>query len=333
VSILAVVVSFALLLVVTPAAQAVPSCPGADGAVESIGKQKAAEAVMCLINAERVASGVGALAPDSRLSLAARWHADDMVARNYFSHDAPPPSPHGDNSVARARNAGFPYDGDESENLVETTGLEVGGSKDPQRASNYSSTPREVFAIWLESPGHCYTMLLDVYTLQGVGLARRPNNRWVWALEVGNLAWVMEEPSQPNCGYNRKPTVTPLDPGLPGEKKVLTETSPRPKHCAKPRLAGVKPRRHGKVLRVAGAVGGAQRYMACLASSSGQSRSQVLKVRVVARQPHAKKRVHTVRVNGKGRLTATLRLAKAQSGSVTVSIPGVKYSAQWFAFR
>lgn len=42
-----------------------------------------------LINEERVAAGLAALAPDLELSLVARRHSTDMFTRGYFAHDTP----------------------------------------------------------------------------------------------------------------------------------------------------------------------------------------------------------------------------------------------------
>ncbi|MGI9168103.1 MAG: CvpA family protein [Pyrinomonadaceae bacterium] len=42
-----------------------------------------------LINKERIAAGLGALAPDPELTEVARRHSVDMFARGYFAHDTP----------------------------------------------------------------------------------------------------------------------------------------------------------------------------------------------------------------------------------------------------
>ena len=42
-----------------------------------------------LVNKERVAAGLGALAPDPELTEVARRHSADMFARGYFAHDTP----------------------------------------------------------------------------------------------------------------------------------------------------------------------------------------------------------------------------------------------------
>lgn len=42
-----------------------------------------------LVNKERIAAGLGALAPDPELTEVARRHSADMFARGYFAHDTP----------------------------------------------------------------------------------------------------------------------------------------------------------------------------------------------------------------------------------------------------
>src|SRR5687768_13831970 len=40
-----------------------------------------------LLNADRTAAGLPTLTPDPRLMDVARWRSEDMVSRNFFSHD------------------------------------------------------------------------------------------------------------------------------------------------------------------------------------------------------------------------------------------------------
>ncbi len=45
--------------------------------------------MLALVNRERVANGLRALAPDPEVTLVARKHSGDMFARGYFAHDTP----------------------------------------------------------------------------------------------------------------------------------------------------------------------------------------------------------------------------------------------------
>ena len=60
-------------------------CAGARTAPAGAG----AGAMVCLINAERRARGLAALASNGKLARAARHHSADMVARGYFGHTSP----------------------------------------------------------------------------------------------------------------------------------------------------------------------------------------------------------------------------------------------------
>jgi hypothetical protein len=105
--------------------------------------------MLCLLNRYRVANGRRALVLDDRLARAARAHALDMVARDYFDHD----TPEGDGPTERAERFGFPSG--VGENIA------------------YSShvTPLSMFEMWRESPGHNQNMLYTSYTVVGIGFA------------------------------------------------------------------------------------------------------------------------------------------------------------------
>ncbi|HEV2776428.1 MAG TPA: CAP domain-containing protein [Solirubrobacteraceae bacterium] len=51
--------------------------------------EQARTATLCLINRERAAHGLPALATDGRLTWAAQLHADDMGRRNFYDHRNP----------------------------------------------------------------------------------------------------------------------------------------------------------------------------------------------------------------------------------------------------
>ncbi len=58
-----------------------------------------------LVNRERVAAGLGSLAPDPELTEVARRHSSDMFARAYFAHD----TPEGRNPFDRMREGGVRF--------------------------------------------------------------------------------------------------------------------------------------------------------------------------------------------------------------------------------
>ena len=99
-------------------------------------------------NAARTARGCPPLAVDGRLAAAAGGHADDMVRRHYFAHDAPD----GTDYQARLRAEGFPPTVATAENI----------------AAGYASA-KTVLADWMSSPGHRATILNCSYTTIGTG--------------------------------------------------------------------------------------------------------------------------------------------------------------------
>lgn len=111
------------------------------------------ELVLCLHNEERVRQGLPALETEPRLQDAAQRHAEDMVARRFFSHD----TPEGLRPEDRALNAGYPTKHYSSgENLAWGTGLEA--------------APVEVVDGWMHSPGHRENILRNAFTQMGVGV-------------------------------------------------------------------------------------------------------------------------------------------------------------------
>ncbi|MCC6646745.1 MAG: CAP domain-containing protein [Polyangiaceae bacterium] len=106
------------------------------------------------------------LTEDVRLRQAARAHAADMGARDYFDHQ----TPEGRTAVDRARAAGYPS-AFVGENI----------------AAGYS-TPEAVVAGWMKSPGHCTNIMDPRYTRLGVGYASRPASsmRDYWVQDFGH---------------------------------------------------------------------------------------------------------------------------------------------------
>src|SRR4051812_48290230 len=106
----AAIASCISMLVAHPASAAqADRCPGSlDVPTSSAEAGAAADAVVCLVNAERTSRGLKPLGRDGDLAQAARRHAADMVRRNYFSHT----SPSGTSFSDRIRAAGYGSPGD-----------------------------------------------------------------------------------------------------------------------------------------------------------------------------------------------------------------------------
>ena len=139
------------------AAEGAGQCPGAlDVPTSQAQLDQAADAVTCLVNAERTSRGLKALKRDGDLAQAARGHSRDMASNQYFDHT----SPDGDSVGDRIRKAGYGKPGDGwkvGENLGWGTG---------ERA-----TPNALVDAWLDSPAHKQNMLTGSYRELGVGVA------------------------------------------------------------------------------------------------------------------------------------------------------------------
>ena len=145
------------LLAPTAGAAQVERCPGSlDVPTSQDGLTNAAQATVCLVNAERTSRGLRPLRRDGDLTQAARKHSADMARRNYFSHVTPGGEDLGD----RIRDAGYGNPGDgwsAGENLGWGTG---------NRA-----TPAALVDAWLASSGHKRNMLKESFRELGVGVA------------------------------------------------------------------------------------------------------------------------------------------------------------------
>lgn len=119
----------------------------------------AEDQVVGIVNAERADAGCGPLKVDDRITAAAQAHAEDMAAKDYFSHD----SQDGRTFDQRIRNAGYPSPG--AENIA------VG-----------ARTADQVMQMWMDSDGHRANILnCDLNTI-GVGLDR---NGFYWVQDFG----------------------------------------------------------------------------------------------------------------------------------------------------
>jgi uncharacterized protein YkwD len=140
----------AVLLALPAGAQARrAACRDAEAPIAASGVERARAAVLCLVNAERAARRLPAVARNPRLTTAAQVQTDDMLAGDFFAHvDLQGRTP-GD----RARAAGFAWAAI-AENIA--TG---------------QSTPSSVMESWMASPEHCRNILSPTVTALGVGAA------------------------------------------------------------------------------------------------------------------------------------------------------------------
>lgn len=104
------------------------------------------------INRRRREAGLASLAPDARLTRAARLHAGNMASRRELSHTLTGATP--STLVSRVADVGYPFSA---------------------VAENIAYGPVSVEPLidgWMRSPGHRENILNTVYTETGVGVAR-----------------------------------------------------------------------------------------------------------------------------------------------------------------
>lgn len=140
--------AFAALVPASAQAQA-PACADADLEVTAATASRAADAVRCLVDAERTARGLSPLGSESRLVTAALGFAQTMVAGGFFDHTGED----GSTPASRVTAAGY---------LWSAVGENIALGQD---------TPREVMTAWMRSAGHCRNVLAPGYTELGVGVA------------------------------------------------------------------------------------------------------------------------------------------------------------------
>lgn len=144
----------------SPAAAAIPSprCAHASASPSQLSTRAAAQALQCLINGVRAQHGLHAVRANGRLRVAARRHADDMAAHDFFAHD----SPAGTTVSSRVKSAGYLGGGVREWWLGEA--LAWG------KAS--AGAPRAILRGLLNSPPHRAILLDPNFRDLGVGVAK-----------------------------------------------------------------------------------------------------------------------------------------------------------------
>jgi uncharacterized protein YkwD len=142
---------------VTPPPVLAGPCPNANLEPNAGDLAQIKQATLCLINKERVARGLAALADNAKLDAAAAHHTNDMIAHNYFEHV----SPGGETPEQRIRATGY---------IPARAGFEIG--ENIATGSTGLDTPAQIVAAWMNSAGHRANILNPNY--QETGLAVTP---------------------------------------------------------------------------------------------------------------------------------------------------------------
>lgn len=114
--------------------------------------------VIRLVNAERAKQGLPALKANWELSRVARMKSQDMINKNYFSHQSP--------------TYGSPF------NMMENFGIKFSSAGENIAKGQQSASA--VMNAWMNSPGHRSNILGTSYTQIGVGLATSKNGTKYW---------------------------------------------------------------------------------------------------------------------------------------------------------
>jgi len=163
-----ILILMALLLGVPASAHA--GCRGADQVPSQLSVEQARDAVRCLINKRRDRREKRKLRQRDSLEAAAQYHADDMAALGYFSHNAPDGSSSFDRAVA------FGY-------LSRGGGGGVGEVIAGGNGGGYD-TPATAVRDWMSSGSHRNVVLSRRFRHVGVGVASAGEGV-LYSVEVG----------------------------------------------------------------------------------------------------------------------------------------------------
>jgi uncharacterized YkwD family protein/spore coat assembly protein SafA len=115
--------------------------------------------VIRLTNVERSKAGLPALATNWELCRVARYKAQDMIDKNYFSHTSP--------------TYGSPF------TMMQTFGLKFSAAA--ENIAYGQRTAQEVVTAWMNSPGHRANILSSSTTQIGVGAAKKSDGTLYWS--------------------------------------------------------------------------------------------------------------------------------------------------------
>ena len=136
---------------------ATSSCPDVTLQPSSSDTERIRASVFCLINRERARNGEAPLRPDEHLRSAAQHHSDDMLAREYFDHEAPG----GETLLDRLHASGYLY----SSRIGYVVGENIAWG------TLSLATPQAIVEAWMASPGHRANILDASFHDTGIGVA------------------------------------------------------------------------------------------------------------------------------------------------------------------
>lgn len=132
----------------TAAAAVHRGCPHADARATRLPRPELRTAVVCLINADRLARHLPALQESARLDEGAQGWTNAMVATGDFTHGSDP--------------------------AARVTAVGVSWSETGENIATGYPTPRRVVSAWMASLDHCRNILDPRYSKVGTGVNRHP---------------------------------------------------------------------------------------------------------------------------------------------------------------
>ena len=226
--------TFAVLIVAAaltaPSAALAADCQGADARPVVDNLPQIAQTTLCLLNAQRVANGLGAVAEQAQLTKASSDYSALMVSKQFFAHVSP------DGSELTDRLTAVGYLGHPGSWIV---------GENIAWGESYLASPAEIVKAWMNSPPHRANILNGDYEEIGLGIA------------VGTPA-----SGNPGATYTtdfgrRRLDDAPVDPGQ-GDITVADAPSapggtPRTQHGTNGRSSGsAAPRTTRRAVRPAG---------------------------------------------------------------------------------
>ena len=164
------------------------------------------QALFTLTNQARASAGLPTLRWDSSLASLARWRSQDMIVRDYFSHQIPPSG----SSVFDEMSArGYCF---------KVAGENIGWNNYPD-----DSATAQIQQMFMNSSGHRANILGSAWDVAGIGAYQGSDGKRMWTVLFAD-----------KCGTTATPAPTPKPTPKPTPRPTA-QTTPRPTATATPR--------------------------------------------------------------------------------------------------
>jgi uncharacterized protein YkwD len=171
--------------------------------------------LIALTNRARASAGLRALKVDPTLTSIARWRSQDMIERDYFSHDIP-----GQGRVFdRLHSIGYCYT---------TAGENIGWNTNPD-----DEATTVIQQMFMDSSAHRANLLGRAYEVIGVGAYKGSGDKKMWTVLFADKCGTTPKPTPKPAP---EPTAQPTPAAEPTAQPAATpRPTPRPTPVATPR--------------------------------------------------------------------------------------------------